>query len=394
MVSSVLVPVQERGQKALERLGLPTRRQEAWRLTNLKRLEAVHDLPVVHARTPGRLPDSPPQGLRLILGSDKDPLADVDLPAGITPLAGDSLTRALDCAVDHCSCAQDWPVELNRAHSQQLLALKISGKVPPLELVIAADGGGLLATRVLLVLEKSAELEMLQVIQADQGSAHSHLCEVHLAEGAQLRHGLLALGDGSGSLLATLATQQEPGSHYHFSSFVHGWMLGRIEPRIVQLNGQASTTLKGLAVTADDQQVGVHSFMRFDGPEGELDQLQKAVAAERSHSIFNGAIQVPRAAQRTNASQLSRSLLLSGRARVDAKPELEIVADDVRCAHGATVSQLQQEQLFYLRSRGVAADAAAALLLKGYCSEVMDRLPAAAAAWTASGVITDPARPL
>ena len=381
MVSSVLVPVQERGQKALERLGLPTRRQEAWRLTNLKRLEAVHDLPVVHARTPGRLPDAPPQGLRLILGSDKDPLADVDLPAGITPLAGDALTRALDCAVDHCSCAQDWPVELNRAHSQQLLALKISGKVPPLELVIAADGGGLLATRVLLVLEKSAELEMLQVVQADQGSAHSHLCEVHLAQGAQLRHGLLALGDGSGSLLATLATQQEPGSHYHFSSFVHGWMLGRIEPRIVQLDGQASTTLKGLAVTADDQQVGVHSFMRFDGPEGELDQLQKSLVSGKSHTIFNGSIQVPQVAQRTNAAQLSRNLMLSSRARVDTKPELEIIADDVKCAHGATVSQLQEDELFYLRSRGITEAEATALLLHGYCQEVIEQLPAEASRW-------------
>jgi len=70
------------------------------------------------------------------------------------------------------------------------------------------------------------------------------------------------------------------------------------------------------------------------------------------------------------------------------------VADDVRCAHGATVSQLQQDQLFYLRSRGVAADEAAALLLKGYCCEVVDRLPAAAAPWLTSSAVSDPARPL
>jgi Fe-S cluster assembly protein SufD len=68
-------------------------------------------------------------------------------------------------------------------------------------------------------------------------------------------------------------------------------------------------------------------------------------------------------------------LLLSGRARVDAKPELEIVADDVRCTHGATVSQLQEDQLFYLRSRGITQSSAAALLLRGYCKEVLDRLP-------------------
>jgi Fe-S cluster assembly scaffold protein SufB len=97
--------------------------------------------------------------------------------------------------------------------------------------------------------------------------------------------------------------------------------------------------------------------------------------------VFNGAVRVPRAAQRTDAAQLSRSLLLSDRARVDTKPELEIVADDVRCAHGATVSRLQQDELFYLQSRGIAADQAARLLLRGFCEEVLRDLPPAAAVW-------------
>ena len=97
--------------------------------------------------------------------------------------------------------------------------------------------------------------------------------------------------------------------------------------------------------------------------------------------MFNGAVQVPRLAQRTDAAQLSRNLLLSDRARIDTKPELEIVADDVRCAHGATVSRLEQDELFYLQSRGIAADQAARLLLRGFCEEVLQELPAAAAAW-------------
>ena len=403
MVSSVLVPVQERGQKALERLGLPTRRQEAWRLTNLKRLEAMASLPVVRAPSPISMPAVPEGVTRLILNGQDDPLTGVHLPEGLTPLGDADLTPWLGHALDHCGCSEAWPVELNHAHSRQVLALRVQGKVPPLELVLAG-GDGLTATRVLLLLEANAQLEMLEVIPAElataQGAAstvhraHSHVIEALLGEGAQLRHGILASGSGEASFMAHLAVEQQPGSHYALTSVARGWRFGRLEPSVLQVEGQAITEIRGLTMTTADEQFATHSSVRFDGPEGELDQLQKAVAAERSHSIFNGAIQVPRAAQRTNASQLSRSLLLSGRARVDAKPELEIVADDVRCAHGATVSQLQQEQLFYLRSRGVAADAAAALLLKGYCCEVMDRLPAAAAAWTASGVITDPARPL
>ena len=150
---------------------------------------------------------------------------------------------------------------------------------------------------------------------------------------------------------------------------------------VVQVDGDASTTLRGLAVTSEDQQLATHSAVRFNGPDGGLDQLHKCLAGGRSHAIFNGAIQVPREAQRTDAAQLSRNLLVSDRARIDTKPELEIVADDVRCAHGATVSQLQDDELFYLQSRGIAAADAAALLLRGYCQEVVDQLPAAASVW-------------
>ena len=121
--------------------------------------------------------------------------------------------------------------------------------------------------------------------------------------------------------------------------------------------------------------------MRFDGPEGELDQLQKSLVSGKSHTIFNGSIQVPQVAQRTNAAQLSRNLMLSSRARVDTKPELEIIADDVKCAHGATVSQLQEDELFYLRSRGITEAEATALLLHGYCQEVIEQLPAEASRW-------------
>ena len=109
--------------------------------------------------------------------------------------------------------------------------------------------------------------------------------------------------------------------------------------------------------------------------------LIKSLATGSSHSIFNGAVNVPRAAQQTNASQLSRNLLLSNKAKIDTKPELAIIADDVRCTHGATVSQLQQEELFYMRSRGIEIEQATKLLLQGYCQEILRALPANAQRW-------------
>ena len=398
MVSSVLAPVQQRGREALQRLGLPTRKQEAWRLTDLKRLEVLATLPEVSETSNPLMPEVSDGVTRLVLGGQMDPLDGVSLPEGVTPLTDAELNRHLGQTLDHCGCAEAWPVELNHAHSQHVLALRVCGKVSALELVLAT-GAGLTATRVLLLLESNAELELLEVFPSGSSSsdgqcAHSHVLEVHLGQDARLNHGVLASGNGEASLMAHLAIEQEPRSHYALTSVCRGWRFGRLEPRVLQLDGQANTGIHGLSLTTADEQFATHSSMRFGGPEGELDQLQKAVAADRSHSIFNGAIQVPRAAQRTDAAQLSRSLLLSRRARVDAKPELEIIADDVKCAHGATISQLQQEELFYLRSRGVDGDDAAALLLRGFCCEVLDRLPPAAKAWMASGAIADPSRPL
>ena len=380
MASSVLTPVQERGRAALERLGLPTRRQEAWRLTNLKRLAALAELPASGKATTRTLPPAAEGVVRLVLDGRGASQADQVWPEGISLLSATELEQALGHTLDRCGCAEAWPVEFNHASSHQLLALRIRGKVPPLELVLAG-GEGLVATRVLLLLEEKADLELLEVVLAEGASAHSHVLEAHLGQEAVLRHGFLASADGQASLLTHLAVEQETRSHYALTSVVTGWSLGRVEPRVVQVDGQAETTLKGLAVTSADQQLATHTAVRFDGPEGELDQLQKCLASGQSHTIFNGAIEVPRIAQRTNAAQLSRNLLLSGQARVDTKPELEIVADDVRCAHGATVSQLQEDELFYLQSRGIAAQDAAALLLRGACQEVIEQLPAAAQTW-------------
>ena len=164
-------------------------------------------------------------------------------------------------------------------------------------------------------------------------------------------------------------------------SLYHGWNYARFEPRIIQSEGEAATIVKGLQVTKSKEQIATHSLIRFEGPNGKLDQLQKAVASEASHCIFNGSIEVPQKAQRTEAAQLSRNLLLSKRARIDTKPELEIVADDVRCTHGATVSQLQDEELFYLLSRGIDNDHANSLLLKGYYDEIISYFPKSANKW-------------
>lgn len=380
----VLAPVQQRGRQLLAEVPLPSRRDEAWRFTSLEVLTALDPGGMtLGADSPMSLPPADPGVLRLVLDGRRDPLVGVTLPQGLSPLSDEELQQRLGQTLEANGCREAWPVLLNKAAAGQLLALRVRGAVEPtLELVCDAGREAcLMPLRILLVLEEGASLSVLQVQRSSGANLTSVVVEAELGRQARLQHGLLALGHSQAALLAHLAVRQEPGSEFSLTSATAGWGLLRFEPRVQQREGEAVTTLRSLQLVRGQQLADTHSQVAFEGPEGRLDQLHKVVANDAGRSVFNGAVRVPRPAQRTDAAQLSRSLLLSERARVDTKPELEIVADDVRCAHGATVSQLQQDELFYLQSRGIGADQAAALLLRGYCEEILQSLPAAAAVW-------------
>ncbi len=376
---------------ALAAAGLPSRRQEDWRFTETAPIAAV----APQLLAPEALPALPPVAEghhRVVLDGKPENLATIAWPAGIEVLSAEETRDALGCCLDPEGKAPDWPVLLQGACDAPVLALRVRGAVSEvLELVSEAGAGpGVLPVRVLLLLEPEARLELLQVHRSSGTNLTSVLLEAELAAGAELRHGVVANGAAESVLLARLAIRQQPGSRFALATVSRGWGLVRLEPRVVQSEGAAETRLRALQVVDEQQIADTHSRVRFEGPEGHLEQLHKVVADGQGRSVFNGAVVVPRLAQRTDASQLSRSLLLSDRARVDTKPELEIVADDVRCAHGATVSSLQEDELFYLRSRGIGAADAARLLLRGYCQEILGDFPAGAALWQAPSFIAGP----
>jgi FeS assembly protein SufD len=341
---------------------LPSRRLEDWRFTDLTALTAIEPRP----------------------WSGADPFAALQLPAGVTRLSDADLAAVAGQTLGRTGCDGHWPVGLNAQASPVRLGLRVAAHTAPQALVVQLDAGAqgeLLAVHLVLQLEPGASLQLAQRVSATGAGVVSLVCEADLATDAQLDWGLVAQGQADAALLGHLAVVQAPGSTLNLTAVTAGWALSRLEPRVLQAGGAAHTRLRGLQWVDGHQLADTHSLVRFEGPDGQLDQLHKTVAAGAGRSVFNGAVQVPQLAQRTDAAQLSRSLLLSDRARVDTKPELEIVADDVKCAHGATVSRLQQEELFYLQSRGIGADQAARLLLAGYCQDVLRELPAAAAGW-------------
>ncbi|KZR83102.1 FeS cluster assembly protein SufD [Prochlorococcus marinus str. MIT 1342] len=380
--SGPMAACQAQSRNHLETLSAPHRRQEAWRFCDLAPIAELEPRQICSLGEPSA-PGVSDQVTRLVLGTGQDPFAGVTLPKGLSPLSDAELKHSLGHTLNLATSKGQWPVALNQAIASQVIGLRVRGIVDsPLELV--CDAGvdrGAFAVRVLLLLEEKAKLELLQVQLSSGANLTSVLVEAHLQSEAKLRHGLLAFGHPQAALLAHLAVEQEPSSDVSLVSVSQGWGVIRHEPQLIQLNGGAKSQLRALQLVKANQLADTHSCVRFNGPEGTLDQLHKVVAAGHGRSVFNGVVQVPREAQRTDAAQLSRSLLLSDRARIDTKPELEIVADDVKCAHGATVSRLQPEALFYLQSRGISPDQAAQLLLRAFCDEVICMLPSISQAW-------------
>jgi Fe-S cluster assembly protein SufD len=142
------------------------------------------------------------------------------------------------------------------------------------------------------------------------------------------------------------------------------------------LAGQgAECVVDGLALIADRQLADTHTCIDHIKPHCTSHQLHKCIVDGSAHAVFNGKIMVRPDAQGTDSTQSSRNLLLSGRAHIDTKPQLEIFADDVKCAHGATIGQLDNEEVFYLKSRGLSEMTARNLLTYAFGAEIIEGIP-------------------
>lgn len=199
--------------------------------------------------------------------------------------------------------------------------------------------------------------------------------EVDVQANAYVRHVKLQRQGSTqyhlGHFSAQLARDAQLASH----SMTLGARLSRNSLQITQLGQGASCSIDGLALLNGRQHADTHSTMDHAQPNGQSDQIHRCIVDGTARAVFNGKIFVREGAQLTQASQQSRNLLLSARARVDTKPQLEIYADDVKCAHGATVGQLEAEEVFYLRSRGLSEKAARSLLTYAFAAEMVERIP-------------------
>jgi Fe-S cluster assembly protein SufD len=198
--------------------------------------------------------------------------------------------------------------------------------------------------------------------------------EVVLKEGSRLEHYRLQRESNNAFHVATTAADLGPKSSYDTTSINLGGGLSRHDIEVVMDHEGAECWVDGLYVVGSGQHSDTHSVIDHKQPHCTSHQLYKGILDGNARAVFNGKVFVRPGAQKTDAMQTNKNLLLSNEARVDTKPQLEIFADDVKCAHGAAVGQIDEDELFYLETRGLNPDLARNLLTYGFAEEVIAKI--------------------
>jgi len=364
---------------------LPNPKSEQWRLSNKSKFSNFLDYSVnekdLKFDTP--FPNTSQNTIRLLIG-DNCQINLIEENYSIKQLSDDKLVKYIKEQISCFDQNENWSDLLNLSLncSKNTLGFKISGsKIPPIEIFSHASSNSLNAKTLIIFLENNCDIDLLQVNLGKDNSSLSQSTFFFLEENSCLNHGIVSFGKNGSNLLNSLNVIQQKNSEYNLGTLHFKFNYARFEINIKQSEGNAKTNIKGLQITKKDEQISTYTKIDFNGPNGFLDQINKSLADDKSHAIFEGSIIVPKIAQKTDASQLSRNLLLSNFAQIDTKPQLEIIADDVKCKHGATISQLNEEELFYMRTRGITLTEASKLQLSSYFQEIISFIPISKDKW-------------
>ena len=250
----------------------------------------------------------------------------------------------------------------------------------PVHLLFLSDGeatGGASHPRVLVVAEPQSQGTIIEQYAAAGGTRYftNAVTEAWVGDGATLNHFRLQREAGNAFHVGTTSVRQERDSHFLSFSFATGADLSRINVYSDLQGPGCGATLNGLYMLDGSQHCDHQTRIVHAEPNCYSRELYKGVLDGASHGVFNGKVFVHPEAQKTDGKQTNNTLLLSERARIDTKPQLEIFADDVKCTHGATVGRIDETALFYMKSRGIPNSEARKLLTYAFAAEVLETIP-------------------
>ena len=368
--------------------GLPTPAVEAWKYTNLEALTRLGLAPAAVAPAPlAALPNeiAAVDGYRAVFVDGRfDPALSVlgGLPKGVVVESLAALIARDPAAAEAALDEPDAPplVALNTAFAADGLVLRLARGVvldKLLHLVSVGTSGTPFHPRHVIRLEPDA---VATVVESHVGAGAyfaNNVADVELGAGATLRHAVLQNQSDEAFHVAAVRLALAERATYEGFVLQTGARLARHELRARIDGAGAECRMSGLYLAAGAQHIDNTTGIDHASPGSRSRQLFKAVLDDSSRGVFQGRVLVRPHAQKTDAGQVSRALLLSRKAEMDGKPELEIYADDVRCSHGATIGSLDQEPMFYLMSRGIDRETAYRMLVEAFATEALDEIGAA-----------------
>lgn len=379
-----------------EQLGFPTVRDEDWKYTNLATLAKEDFVPA----TSDELDVDDPQsrfgyaetaGAHLIVvnGFLRE---DLSVTTGLeSVVATDLFNAAADARYNkvvrkylarNAGYHNNGLTALNTAFVQSGVFLWIPKNVKletPLQITFVTDAteqNSANFPRLLIVAEENSSATVIESFVSNGNARYftNAISEIVLKDGARLDHCRLQRESKEAFHISTTSAELFRSSRYDTTSINLGAQLSRHDVSVILDQEGAETSVDGLYMVADNQHTDTHSVIDHKQPYCSSHQLYKGILDDSARAVFNGKIFVREGAQKTDAMQTNKNLLLSDKARVDTKPQLEIYADDVKCAHGAAVGQIDPEELFYLETRGIGPELGRNLLTYGFAEEVIGKI--------------------
>ena len=381
-------------------LGLPTTKDEDWKYTSLAPLGQIQFEPAAETNLPtieqlDRLAGGPhgDGGVRLVFVDGRHrPELSSRVAGGVGAFIGSLRTAIAERPelverelARHADYQHDALAALNTAFIEDgaFIHLPAGNVLPaPIHLLFVSTAQGrptLSQPRNLIVLGAGSQATVIETYAglSDEVYFTNAVTEIVLAENARLDHYKLQEEGARAFHIALTQVQHGRDSRFNSHSVALGAALARNDVRALFAKEGSECTLNGLYMATGKQHLDNRTLIDHQSPRCTSRELYKGVLDGESRGVFSGRVLVRHDAQKTDASQTNKNLLLSDEALIDTKPQLEIFADDVKCAHGAAVGQLDEDALFYLRSRGIGQEAAKSLLTYAFASEMVNLIPLA-----------------
>ena len=249
----------------------------------------------------------------------------------------------------------------------------------PIEIMYFSTGSEkalLVQPRNLVIVGENSHVQIIERHQClnDNAVLTNSVTEIFAAKRAIVDYYKIQNDAAEANLIDNTYVSQKQESHVSVQTFSFGGNLTRNNLNFSHFGERLTSTLNGITIIGEKQHVDHYTLVHHAAPNCESFQDYKGIFSDRATGVFNGKVYVEKEAQKTNAFQKSNNILLSDKATINAKPQLEIFADDVKCSHGCTVGQLNEDALFYLRARGISKKEAQALLLYAFANDAMQNI--------------------